>query len=285
MNLTSDSIAQTATRLPLPSGETHADITGPPTGPTLIMVPGATLPMAVWLPLSEPLNLRGIRTVRYDLPGRGHTPLDHRQGSFEEHLTQLHELILSVANGAPLHLAGLASGALVVAEYANRFPGTIASCTLVAPDGAETTFTVRERLLSNRLIGPVLFRLIGKKSLLKRVPRYSDRVDIQTQVRCLLEFSLQAPGFSTFPLHNGEQVYTRFAKSETATLVAWGDNDHITPPHAVPLMRSLFGETSVSVFRGSGHLPFFDNPEQASELVASLITSSQPRTSPTPAGH
>ena len=75
MNLTSDSIAQTATRLPLPSGETHADITGPPTGPTLIMVPGATLPMAVWLPLSEPLNLRGIRTVRYDLPGRGHTPL------------------------------------------------------------------------------------------------------------------------------------------------------------------------------------------------------------------
>lgn len=285
MDLPKHELEAVSAYLSLPSGDTHYEIAGPDSAPTVVLVSGATLPMAVWLPLTRQLNTRGIRTVRYDLPGRGHTPLSGSSGDFEAHLTQLDDLLSAIGECTPLHLIGLASGALVAAEYGARHPGQISSCTLIAPDGAETSFTLRERMLSHPFVGPLLFRLVGRKSLLARVPRYSEREEIRSLVTDLLLFSLTSPDFAqavattvrTFPLHNGETVYERLSAVDVPSCIVWGEEDLITPPHAAPLMQTLFGEASVHLFPTSGHLPFIDQPERAAELISEHILSAGSR--------
>ena len=282
MKPSKDRIAQVHDLLTLRSGVTHAESMGSPSTPVVVMVSGATLPMAVWIPLAERLNAKGLRTLRYDLPGRGHTPLDGRDGSFEDHLAQLTDVIETVKSSPGIHLVGLASGALVVAEYINRNPDQISSCTLIAPDGSETKFTIREKLLNNRVVGPLLFRIVGSRSLLSRIPRYAGSKTVRHFVRELLEFSLTASGFSTavrstvrtFPLHSGDQLYTALARSNTPVLVVWGAKDRITPPTAADAMRSLYGHESVRLMSDVGHLPFVEEPETVANLIYHHVYSS-----------
>jgi pimeloyl-ACP methyl ester carboxylesterase len=171
---------------------------------------------------------------------------------------------------------------LIVAEYINRNPDQISSCTLIAPDGSETKFTVREKLLSNRAVGPLLFKIVGRRSLLSRIPRYAGSEDVRHFVRELLEFSLTASGFSTavrstvrtFPLHSGEQLYAALARSNIPVLVVWGARDRITPPVAADTMRSFYGHDSVKVMGDVGHLPFVEEPETVANLIYHHVYSS-----------
>jgi pimeloyl-ACP methyl ester carboxylesterase len=56
-----------------PALDTHFQLTGPDSGDTVVLVPGATLPLAVWEPLAPSLVECGYRVIRYDLPGRGYS--------------------------------------------------------------------------------------------------------------------------------------------------------------------------------------------------------------------
>lgn len=261
--------------LPHIKGRTHYHRIGPNDGPVIVMVPGATLPMAVWEPLMAPLLDAGFQIVRYDLPGRGHTPLDGLGSNFQAHLDQLHHLLEGLDIHDRVHLVGLASGALIVAAYAERNRARVSHICLIAPDGTATRFTRAEKLLSTPILGALLFRFTGRRALFSRVPRYSSRADIQAFLRDLLDFSFRSRGFHkavlatmrTFPLHGGEEHYLRLAKSGIPTHIVCGREDHITPPNAAGVMTALFGEKSVHILENVGHLPFIEDPRTVATLL------------------
>lgn len=275
LSTTKTSIDARYSFLPHPTGRTHYHRIGPHDGPVVVMVSGATLPMAVWEPLVAPLVDSGFQIVRYDLPGRGHTPLEGLGSDFQAHLDQLHHLLEGLEIHQPVHLVGLASGALIVAAYAERNRARVSRICLIAPDGAATRFTLAERVLSTPVLGTLLFRFTAQRTLLARVPRYSSRADIQTFVRNLLDFSLSSPGFHeavlatvrTFPLHHGEEQYLRLAKSGVPTRIVWGREDYITPPSAAGAMGAMFGEEAVHILQNAGHLPFVDDAAAVAALL------------------
>jgi pimeloyl-ACP methyl ester carboxylesterase len=257
-------------------GTTHYQRVGADARPVVVLVSGATLPMGIWEPLVGPLVAVGFQILRYDLPGRGYTPLDGLGADFQAHLEQLEQLLSGLGLVGPVHMLGVASGALVVAEFAARNPSRVSHVCLIAPDGAATRFTLTERVLSLPLIGRLLFRSSAQRTLLARVPRYSSRTHVQAFIRDQLLFSLSSPGFHegvlatvrTFPLHQGEEVYRRLARTGIPTCVVWGAQDPITPPRAADLMRTLFGKDAVQVLEGVGHLPFAEEPGAVAALVA-----------------
>jgi pimeloyl-ACP methyl ester carboxylesterase len=267
-----------------PTGTSHYDRAGPDGRPVVVMVSGATLPLDVWGPIVAPLVEAGFQVIRYDLPGRGHTPAEGLGASFEAHLDQLHGLLDGLHVEGPVRLIGLASGALVVAAYTARHPARVSHACLVAPDGAATRFTLAERLLAAPFIGKLLFRFTARRTLLGRVPRYSPHPDIQAFVRELLVFSMRAPGFHqgvlstvrTFPLHHGEALYLKLAESGTPTLVVWGRGDRITPSGAAVSLGAMFGADSVRVLEGVGHLPFVEDPAAVVGLLKRHFSAAPP---------
>ncbi len=272
---TSTAIDSKYSFMPHITGRTHYHRIGPDNGPIVVMVSGATLPMAVWKPLVTPLVDSGFQIVLYDLPGRGHTPLEGLGISFQAHLDQLHSLIDGLKIRQPIHLIGLASGALIVAAYTKINREQISHICLIAPDGASTRFTFKERLLTIPILGMLIFQFTVKRTLFARVPRYSSREDIQSFVRNLLEFSLGCPGFNdavlatvrTFPLHHGEELYRRLEKFRVPTCIIWGSDDDITPSDAAGSLRTIFGENAIHILQNVGHLPFVEDPLTVANLI------------------
>lgn len=257
------------------AGRTHYHRDGPGDGCVVVMVCGATLPLAVWEPLAQVLVDLGFQIVRYDLPGRGHTPLDGLGADFRSHIDQLRLLIEGLGIQRPVRLIGLASGALIVAAYAAGNRARVSHVGLIAPDGAVTHLTLAERLLSTPL-GAALLRITNRRTLFARVPRYSSRLETQAFVGDLLSFNLHSSGFHdavletirTFPLHDGHAHYQRLSQAGVPTCVIWGRDDDITPPEGAGIMSAMFGEASLHILENVGHLPFVEEPETVAKLLA-----------------
>ena len=260
-----------------PAGRTHFQLVGPAEGAVIVLVPGATLPLAVWEPLVAPLVESGFRVLRYDLPGRGHSsPLDPRSdlGSYVE---QLDELLTGLGIGARVCLVGLALGALIATGYALEHRERVSRVALIAPDGVATRFSPGERLFAASVIGDLLSAVMGGRLLKARVPRYSRRADVQDFVRRLLEFGLSRPDFRkavlttvrTLPIHDGEAYYERMAQLGIPVRIVWGREDRVTPVDAAEKLRALFGPDSLEIMDGIGHLPFVEAPLP----VAGMLTA------------
>jgi pimeloyl-ACP methyl ester carboxylesterase len=71
------------------------------------------------------------------------------------------------------------------------------------------------------------------------------------------------------PIHEGEAYYQRIAERGIPTRIIWGRDDLVTPIHAAEPLRALFGEDSLTIQDGVGHLPFVEAPLPVAELLAS----------------
>lgn len=245
-------------------------------GPVVVLVPGSTLPLAVWEPLIEPLIAAGFRVLRYDLPGRGHSsPYREGRADLDAHVGQIADLLDSLNLSEPVSLIGLASGCILAAAFAQSFRARVDKIVLIAPDGVATRFSPGERLVLAPLIGDLLLPLLASRLLLGRADRYSTAEPVRERVRELLRFVLRPAHFPAallasvrqLPIHDGETWYRRIAESRVPTRVIWGADDRITPTAASAQLARIFGSDAVFVLDGVGHLPFVEDPQRSAALV------------------
>jgi pimeloyl-ACP methyl ester carboxylesterase len=274
---TSNQIAKRHRLLSYSGGETHFELSGPEDGELVVLVSGATLPLAVWDPLVTPLARAGFRVLRYDLLGRGYSSaLPHRAtlGTFTD---QVDGLLKGLRLDGRVHLVGLALGALIAAAYAVEARAHVNRVALIAPDGMSTRFTFAERLFTAPIIGDALSSLMADRLLMARVARYSTRSDVQRFVRELLEFALSRPDFRgavlttvrNLPIHEGETYYRQLAELRIPTCLVWGREDRVTPVDAADRLRALFGDQALHVEDSVGHLPFVEAPQTVAKVLIS----------------
>lgn len=288
MNGTSTRIAERHQLLPYVGGETHFELEGPSTGRVIALVPGATLPLAVWDPLVAPLTESGFRVLRYDLLGRGHSSRLPREANLRTFTDQLHGLLQGLGLDGPVHLIGLALGALIAAAYAVEPRAQVDRLAWIAPDGVRTRFTLAERLFTAPVLGDLLSRFMADRILMARVPRYSKRQDVQRFVRQLLEFGLSRPDFRSavlttvrnLPIHEGEAYYQQVAERGIPTRIVWGGQDLVTPLEAAGPLRRLFGEEALHIEDEAGHLPFLEARDPVSDVLISHFRAQPTRSSP-----
>jgi pimeloyl-ACP methyl ester carboxylesterase len=277
LNNTSTHIAKRHQLLSYPDGETHFELEGRSDGEVIVLVPGATLPLAVWDPLVARLTKSGFQVLRYDLLGRGYSSGLPRKASLRTFTDQVHGLLQGLGLNGPVHVVGLALGALIAAAYAVEPRANVGRLAWIAPDGMRTRFTFAERLFTAPVLGDVLSRFMANRILMARVPRYSKRQDVQHFVRELLEFALSRPDFRSavlttvrnLPIHEGEAYYRQVAERGIPTRIVWGGQDLVTPVEATGSLRRLFGAGALYIQDESGHLPFVEAPGPVAEVLIS----------------
>ena len=260
----------------LPSGVTHYRVDGPPDGPTVVFVPGATLPLFVWDGLAEAVAGAGYRTVRYDLLGRGHSSAPRVAYDAALHRRQLSELIAAVDPDGPVRLVALAFGCLIAADVALAGPEQVASLTYLAPDGFGVPLPRGTGLLKLPCVGDALVRRLGARILLKRLEDYSDQPAVVSALRERFEPYAHAPGLHHavlssirhMPIHDAAQTYARVT---APTQVIWGRSDRVTPLPAPDRIAAAFPGASVSILDGVGHLPHVERADAVAREIVGFL--------------
>lgn len=262
--------------LELPSGHTNYRLRGPDDAPTVVFVPGATLPMFVWDELAEHLAANGFRTVSYDLLGRGGSAAPRVRYDAELFDRQLTELIDALGDDRPVHVVSLAFGALIAAGFAKRHRDRVRSLTYVAPDGFGVELSPAARLLLRPMVGEVLLRFAGTRILLSRLADYSDRSEVVDQLRARFRPHVSAPGFQravlssvrNMPIHDAATLYLQ--SRAIPTLVLWGRDDRVTPLPRTESLAATMPAAQVRIFDDTGHLPHAERPGETAETLRSF---------------
>ncbi len=264
----------------LTDGVTHYTIRGPETGETIVCVPGATLALWVWGDLPPQLARAGYRVVTYDLLGRGYSDRPRRAYDMDFHVGQLHELVGALKLRTPVTLVGLAFGCLIAGEFANRYPDRVQRVVLLGPDGFGVVMRGLGKLLHQPLIGPMLFTLLGDKTMIARLGTYAKDQAAVAWLRERLAPDLKYKGFKravvlsvrNMPIHDAKkQIYARTNAQTQALMLIWGRDDRVCPMPDESMVRRIFSNARLYFLDETGHLPHVERPEQTLRLLLDFL--------------
>src|SRR5262245_41307781 len=101
----------------LSDGTVHYQLIGSAEAPTIVLVPGATLPYFVWDPIVDRMVRAGFRVLRFDFFGRGYSDRPNLRNDPAFFNKQIKELLDALQIKVPVHLMGIASGGLTSILY------------------------------------------------------------------------------------------------------------------------------------------------------------------------
>lgn len=261
---------------PLAEGETAYHLAGPEDGPRVVLVHGFALPAYNYEPLVRRMSAAGLRTLRYDLYGRGRSArLAGRRHDWRVYVRQLGALLAHVGWDGPLPLVGHSMGGHIVASFALAHPARVGRLALIAP------MTQPPRW---RLIWPLWLPLVGRTYVGKRyLPRMRDA---QTSAQRRARFAAQMDrGFNwailstirNFPRWPGRRVYLELARREATPpmLLLWSRDDADTPyALAEPLtadLQAAGADATLVSFDGLGHSPHVADVDQAAPPLIDFV--------------
>lgn len=259
-------------------GKTHWLAEGPDDGETIVLVPGATLPLWIWGELSCGLASAGYRVVRYDLLGRGFSDRPNVRYDNDLFDAQLVQLITALGIKRKIHLIGLAFGCPIIAEFAVRHPDLTQSLCLIGPDGFGVSLNKASRLLMTPVLGSYISNVLGSRVLLGRINAYSDDAKLKEWLTTRYAPELKYKGFKralrssvkNMPIHDARGRYTQ-ADAAVPVTVIWGSEDHVTPLPDGTDLKSTFRRASVQILSGVGYLPHHERPAETKQLIVTHL--------------
>lgn len=263
----------------LSDGVTHYRLQGPATGPVVVLVPGATLPLFVWNHLDDRLARAGYRVLSYDLYGRGYSDRPWRRYDLSLHDRQLVELLdaLRIERAA---LLGLAFGMLIAAAFAVRRPHRVERLVAIAPDGFGVILSGNTWAMRTPVLRDYLFSLFGSRLLMARLPAYSVDPKVLPQLQQGYAPTLRWRGFKravlssirNMPIHDAVGLYAE-ASAVTPTQVIWGAEDRVTPYPGELRVREAFPHAELVILPGAGHLPHYEDPQRIATAILGFLLS------------
>lgn len=105
--------------------------------PTVILLNGLTYSTVQWNQMVEPLLLRGVGILRYDMAGMGETLIKYAPIlsaiSYKDQVKDLKSLLTAMKINGPYNLVGLSYGGGIALGYAAAYPNDIKNIILIAP--------------------------------------------------------------------------------------------------------------------------------------------------------
>lgn len=264
----------------LSDGMTHYRLKGPATGPVVVLVPGATLPLFVWNHLDDRLALAGYRVLTYDLYGRGFSDRPWRRYDLELHDRQLVELLDTLRIARPSFI-GLAFGMLIAAAFTARRPERVDRLVAMAPDGFGVIMSGNGWAMRQPVIGDYLFSLVGARMLMARLPTYSADPKVLPELQRGYAPTLKWRGFKravlssirNMPIHDAVRLYGQASDSGRPIQVIWGTEDRVTPYPGEVRVREAFPRAELVTLAGAGHLPHYEDPDRIASAVLGFLSS------------
>lgn len=239
---------------------------GPEAGAPVLMAHGFAGDRSTFDQLAKGLARAGLSVRTVDLPGHGETPTEAQDVD-----GIVAALAAELSPVRPVHLVGHSLGAAAAVLAAGRVPDGVASLTLIAPAG------------------------LGLKIDAEFIEGMAEAVSAATVGHLLRRLSKRAESFSAQTV---AQIHAQLAKGRLtalgAQLAAGGrqglniraDLARLAQTHAVRLLTGtedrvvdwrdaldVSPQIAVHVFPGAGHMPHWDDPQEAATLIASALAA------------
>jgi len=243
----------------LTDGVTHYRLEGPVRAPLILLIHGGREPLWTWDEVVPALHKAGMRTLRYDMFGRGFS--DRPLGAAYDqafYLRQLEDLLVALRIDVPVDVAGYSFGAAIAVKLANARPQQIRSLTLLAPRyiALDIPAVINVPLLNDALINTVVKpRAMDEVRSFFHTPlqqeRYVHRVGKPEHVignhAAFKRFVLSDALGST------RGIYEHLANGIVPVLIISGGEDISIPPlHIEAIMKELPRAGQI-VYPGANH--------------------------------
>jgi 3-oxoadipate enol-lactonase / 4-carboxymuconolactone decarboxylase len=240
----------------------------------LVLGPSLGTTTSLWQPVVDLLERsdagRGLRVLRFDLPGHGDSPATREAFSIGDVAEAVLRLV-DETGGGRFHYAGISLGGTVGLELALRHPERLLSLTLFCtsarigtPDGwAERGAQARTQGTSSLVIGSAQ-RWFAPGFLERENSRGSRSLTELTEVDDE-SYALCTDALAAFDLRG------RLGAVQVPTLTVSGQFDAVTTPADLAALAAEIPEARNEVMLGASHLAVLEDPARAVELVLSNI--------------
>lgn len=260
---------------PLSDGLCCYRIDGPPDGPLLMLIHGATVPAWEFDRIVPYFTAAGLCTLRFDLYGHGYSdrpPIPHTIALFER---QTLELLDYLHIQKQISVLGHSLGSAIAAAVFNSQPQRVNRLVLVAPLLDFFSNAPAAGLLKIPLLGELLVKTYILPMLMRR--RKMRYRDIEGgRLIPLFREQLAIPGFGSSLLslfRNGaledqSKHYARLNNSICPVLLVRGGDDTILPLRQFRQVASLISGADTLEISGLSHAMLLTDPEAiASDLL------------------
>lgn len=271
-------------------------------GPPLVLIHGASGTHLSWWQQVAELRYR-FSCLIYDLRGYGRSralqTLDPGDG--HAHVRDLQALLAHVGlAGEALHLMGASLGTAVAMHFAADHPQQVRSLVLCCGPGTARTPLIDEGWRLRRERMQARYQQVGtqESTLPPGVPKVRSpgekerfaaayhpygpvgeamHLDFPALTFLYAEIMASAggpPTPSVFPVFHTRPVTAVDAASlDFPVLMVGGTEDPLFSPAELAEVASLFPRGRLELFKGSGHLAYYERPRRFNDLVTGFLTA------------
>jgi len=254
-------------------GKVHYQLEGADSAKLILFIPGGGISgCEVFDKITQPLQMKGYRTLTYDLYGRGYSARPSATNSpalFEEQLTQLLD---TLKINEPFHIVSMSMGALIGVDFIVKNPGKVDKLILIDPslDGQFKPNT----LLKTPIISDILMTVYWypRAAENQRKEFVSQEVFEEYKERLAYFMNFEGYKFTNYSTWMNMLTVNKLellrALPDSSTLLIHGQEDPYFPSErTVALYKSICPTlTSVAIER-AGHLPHVEKPNEVFEAI------------------
>ncbi|GIV61312.1 MAG: alpha/beta hydrolase [Rhodothermaceae bacterium] len=239
----------------------HLEVSGPETGPPVLLLHGWGSRASLMHPLAEALADR-YRVYNPDLPGHGHSPPPPEPWGVPEHAGLVRDLIERNI-GAPVTLIGHSNGGRIGLYMASdpALAPLVQRLVLISPSGITPRRTMAyhvRRMLARALKAPFAWLPPPlsdpaldwlRHSLVWKALGSSDYR--------ALEGVMRGTFVKTVNCHLDDRVH----RITVPTLIFWGDRDEAVSLEQMKRLEERIPDAGLVVLEGAGHYGHLDDPD------------------------
>ena len=253
---------------------------------TIVLVHGFSTPSFVWGGLLDNFLNAGYKVLVYDHYGRGYSERPKIQYDKELYLETLRELIVSQDIQESVHLVGYSMGGPIVGLYADQYPESTRSTTLIAPAGFSTSIPNMKSWTTMPLIGDWFWRVFSDRLYgignMSETQSSSDPLSInENQFLPLFQKQLQFRGFNEsllstirhFNLFDVREMYLSLSNKKIPMLALWGKKDGVVPYTGSKEYKSIFPEGNFISLEEGTHDITYRQPSIVGQEIIKFIDS------------
>jgi pimeloyl-ACP methyl ester carboxylesterase len=253
----------------LSHGFTHYEEGGAVNGRPVVLVHGFSVPYFVWDPTYGALTDAGMRTLRYDLYGRGYSDRPRVEYNLSLFVAQLGELLDTLGH-TEVDLVGLSMGGPISAAFTAAFPRRVRRLVLIDPSGVTKVRLGRlYGLVAIPVVGNLIFGIVGSEYMVGKVAADFFQPRLIDEFRGRYRIQMEYPGFrrailSTLRsgmLGSFQAVYATLGRIGTPVLVIWGQRDTTLPFQQSRTLLELVPQAELFPVADCGHIPHYERPE------------------------
>lgn len=263
----------------LSHGPTHYELTGPSDGQVVVLVHGIASPYFVWDPTVPALVEAGLRVLRYDLYGRGHSAKPETVYNGALFIGQLSELLAALNISKPVDLVGISLGGLIVPLFVVQHPEQVRRLGLIAPAGVGMKKSLAARVAAIPRLGDFLVDKFGAAFLRAAIPKmfcdatyaadFLAKAAPHYQDRRFRRAYLSTVRHIAF--FDATDAFRHIGRQGYPVLLIWGRADKTVPFENHRRIKALIPKAKFHAIDGANHIAPYEKPKVVNPLLIKFL--------------